>query len=170
MPITDPLNQDRPTNFHLSQQKINILNCPSTSNPDRRDGAPEAWTETFAVTDYSAVLGVSPRCIAALPTTSTGVRPGQGILSQTNRGGSADVKDGLSTTILFAECAGRPNIYRTGREVGGGIATERINGGAWARPGSDFYIDGSKIEDPTTNLQHFQKQQLVPVLRITYLA
>jgi prepilin-type N-terminal cleavage/methylation domain-containing protein/prepilin-type processing-associated H-X9-DG protein len=146
-------NQDNPTNYHIAKQKLPILNCPSSTNPNREDGAPEAmtWTEEFAITDYSAVLGATPRLIRALPTGTSGVSPGQGILSQTGSPGrSSDVKDGLSNTIMFAESAGRPTLYRNGKEAGLGTSSNRVNGGGWARPGSDFYIDGAKIDDPAT--------------------
>jgi prepilin-type processing-associated H-X9-DG protein len=60
------------------------------------------------------------------------------------------VKDGLSNTIMFAECAGRPSVYRNNREIGSGVTSNRINGGGWARPASDFFIDGAKITNPQT--------------------
>ncbi len=161
---TDPFNQDNPTNFHIAKQKLPILNCPSSTNPNREDGAAEvAWNEEFAITDYSAVLGATPRLIHALPTGTSGVAPGQGILSQMSPGRASDVKDGLSNTIMFAESAGRPTLYRNGKEAGLGTSSNRVNGGAWARPESDFYIDGAKIDDPATRRARFSPGVAMPL-------
>lgn len=172
MPVarTGPLNQDFPSNRQLAEQRLPILLCPSSTNPERLDGDPEvksapyanaAWTESVAVTDYSAVLGASPRLVLAIgaaqsPSTTTpaGVRAGNGILSSARPGRSSDVKDGLSNTIMYAESAGRPEVYRNGRKVGE-LNQFRLNGGGWARPGSDFYIDGAKITNPQTKTAGF---------------
>ncbi len=83
-----------------------------------------------------------------------GVRAGNGILSSARPGRSSDVKDGLSNTIMYAESAGRPEVYRNGRKVGE-VTAHRVNGGGWARPGSDFYIDGAKITNPQTRAATF---------------
>jgi|GEM_PF-82979 len=74
----------------------------------------------------------------------------------------ADVTDGLSSTILFAESAGRPYRYVKG---GNRLTTQAaiaaaattppqkadnfVNGGAWARPCSDLQIRGA-LDDGTT--------------------
>jgi prepilin-type N-terminal cleavage/methylation domain-containing protein len=60
----------------------------------------------------------------------------------------ADATDGLSTTILAAESAGRPFLYRkTGRadDASNKFPTLRVNGGGWVRPASDISIDGSNV-------------------------
>jgi prepilin-type N-terminal cleavage/methylation domain-containing protein/prepilin-type processing-associated H-X9-DG protein len=160
---TTSLNQDFPTNYWLSQQQIKLLNCPSSTNPEREDGAAEAaWNAEFAVTDYSAILGVTARLIEALPMGTTGVYMGHGVLSQSNPGRSSDVKDGLSNTLLFGESAGRPAIFRSGREIGDGVGTNQINGGGWARPESDFFVDGAKLKDPQTREVTFNPLTTVP--------
>ncbi len=57
-----------------------------------------------------------------------------------------DATDGLSNTILLAESAGRPFVYR-GRsradDTSGQFPTRRTNAGGWVRPASDLSIDGS---------------------------
>jgi prepilin-type processing-associated H-X9-DG protein len=56
----------------------------------------------------------------------------------------AEVIDGTSNTVAFAESAGRPSVYRKGgRLFGGSTLTNRVNAGGWCRPASDFSIDGS---------------------------
>jgi prepilin-type N-terminal cleavage/methylation domain-containing protein/prepilin-type processing-associated H-X9-DG protein len=57
-----------------------------------------------------------------------------------------DATDGLSNTILLAESAGRPFVYR-GRsradDTSGQFPARRTNAGGWVRPASDLSIDGS---------------------------
>jgi prepilin-type N-terminal cleavage/methylation domain-containing protein/prepilin-type processing-associated H-X9-DG protein len=58
----------------------------------------------------------------------------------------ADCEDGLSQTILAAESAGRPFLYRkTGRadDATNKFPLLRVNAGGWVRPASDISIDGS---------------------------
>jgi hypothetical protein len=52
------------------------------------------------------------------------------------------VSDGLSNTILFAESAGRPALYRKNIVVTSDLLTARANGGGWCRPASDILVKG----------------------------
>lgn len=52
-----------------------------------------------------------------------------------------DVTDGLSKTIMYAESAGRPYLYRRGALIET-FPDKRVNGGGWCRPASDISIDG----------------------------
>ena len=154
-----------PTNRAIAEIRQPLFNCASSTNPERRDGDPEikaapyvnaGWTESVAVTDYSAVLGVSYR-LAAFSMPTAPIFAGPGILSQTNPGRMGDVRDGLSTTIMYAESAGRPTIYRKNRIPAGGasVAGNHTNGGGWARPGSDFFVDGARITNVATGTADF---------------
>jgi prepilin-type processing-associated H-X9-DG protein len=59
----------------------------------------------------------------------------------------ANVTDGLSNTIAFAESAGRPFVYRKGGKlVSGDSVAHRVNAGGWSRPASDFSLDGSSLD------------------------
>jgi prepilin-type processing-associated H-X9-DG protein len=62
----------------------------------------------------------------------------------------SDVLDGLSQTILYAESAGRPFLYRRGRKINSDLAAARVNAGGWARPASDFSVDGSSYDGTTS--------------------
>ena len=137
-------------NLPITSQKVKILQCPSSPNPDRKDGDPQtnAWN-TVAVTDYAASTGV-----AASASTTGAFQPG--ILEKNRTPGNrlADVTDGLSNTIAITESAGRPQIYQLGKPVGtASVNGTQINGGGWARPASDldFYsatADGTTYPGP----------------------
>jgi prepilin-type processing-associated H-X9-DG protein len=58
------------------------------------------------------------------------------------------VTDGTSNTILLAESAGRPQVYRQGRAFGA-LPADKVNGGGWARPASDFDLKGSSSDGST---------------------
>lgn len=125
-----------PANLPLTSLPIKILQCPSTPNPDRKDGDPQTGTwNIIAVTDYAASSGVSP---VATNVNNTGAYQA-GILEKNRVPGNRllDVTDGLSNTFAIVESAGRPQIYRNG-QVYGTVPAQKVNGGGWARPGSDL--------------------------------
>jgi len=58
----------------------------------------------------------------------------------------SDASDGLSTTILVAESAGRPFVYRKrsrADDATNKFPAQRVNAGGWVRPASDISIDGA---------------------------
>jgi prepilin-type N-terminal cleavage/methylation domain-containing protein/prepilin-type processing-associated H-X9-DG protein len=137
-------NWHHPDNLPVTSQPIAVFLCPSAPEPDRLDGLPEAnpWTANLvAVTDYSPTIGVDQRLLAAGLVDQAGA----GILTKNGKPKMSDVTDGLSHTILYAESAGRPYVYRKGKRVGD-LATHRVNAGGWARPASDFSVDGSTFD------------------------
>ena len=88
-------------------------------------------------------------------TTPSG---GDGLLSKDYGDGFkpklSDAIDGLSNTILVAESAGRPRLFRKRSEVqadssGNKFPALRTNGGGWSRPASDISIDGSNAVGTT---------------------
>lgn len=155
---TTALVETAPTNRAIADIRLPLLNCPSSTNPDRKDSDPAAWNTSnipLAITDYSPVLGVSIRATAFVPAPVPPIIAGAGILSQSSPGRMSDVKDGLSTTIMYAESAGRPTIYRKNKVFGGDTSTNRVNGGAWVRPASDFFVDGARITNVATGVAEF---------------
>jgi prepilin-type processing-associated H-X9-DG protein len=68
-----------------------------------------------------------------------------GVFPQNSNATFANVTDGLSSTIAFAESAGRPSHYILGK-VQGNLSTTRVNGGGWGRAATDILFAGS---DPT---------------------
>jgi prepilin-type N-terminal cleavage/methylation domain-containing protein/prepilin-type processing-associated H-X9-DG protein len=174
-PVT-ALNQLDPTNAQLSGTKISVYLCPSSTSPDRKDYDPQGTgpganlapsgssggntsLAFVAPTDYSPTLGVSGWLRPSTPASGVNYpvdASGLGILSNsdpTQQPRLSDVKDGLSNTILYAESAGRPDVYRRNRRFGSQPGN-RINAGGWSRPASDFWVDGAFV-DQTTQVASF---------------
>lgn len=149
---------------------IPLLNCPSA--PDRKgfewavlvDYA-DATTTTMtltprafyngATTDYTNIGGISTALNNTLPTTQRHPDPiNAGILKVTPVR-TTEISDGLSNTILVAECAGRPNLYQKGVLVPDGASPKTWSGsstvtrpfptgGVWASHNKGFVIDGAQ--------------------------
>ena len=134
-------------NLPVTSLPIPSYNCPSTPVSKKRlDGIPEnsPWVGVVATTDYSPTIGVDPRLLSAglVDFADTGMLPKNG------EPRFADVTDGLSNTLMYAESAGRPAIYRKGKAYGS-LPTDRLNAGGWSRPASDFSLDGSSYDGTT---------------------
>jgi prepilin-type N-terminal cleavage/methylation domain-containing protein len=123
-----------PTNLPIAAQKVKVFQCPTTQDPDRKDGDPQTNTwNLVAVTDYAASTGVAAIATTVNPTGKT--QPG--ILEKNATVKVGSVSDGLSNTLLVVESAGRPQIWRKGKAYGT-VPTQKVNGGGWCRPASDL--------------------------------
>lgn len=138
-------NWSAPQNSTVGLSNINTLVCPSVPRTGRLDGDPQppmVWSASAAaVTDYSPTIGVDDRLASAGLVNASG----PGMLPKNSKPRFAEVTDGASNTVAFAESAGRPFVYRKGRGDLGDSLTHRVNGGGWSRPASDFSIDGSTV-------------------------
>src|SRR5262245_15566646 len=137
-------NWNDPANAPVTQLVVRSFLCPSTPVPKRLDGLPEAspWEPNVAaVTDYSPTIGVDERLQAASLVDFAG----PGMMPKNTEPRLAQVIDGLSNTILYAESAGRPFLFRRNQRVGS-LPGNRVNGGGWVRPASDFSVDGSSYD------------------------
>jgi prepilin-type N-terminal cleavage/methylation domain-containing protein/prepilin-type processing-associated H-X9-DG protein len=137
-----------PANLPVTSQTIPSYNCPSTAADKKRlDGIPESspWTPVVATSDYSPTIGVDQRLVASglVDYADNGMLPKNGDPR------FADVTDGLSNTLMYAESAGRPFVFRKGLKKFGNYPTDRLNAGGWARPASDFSLDGSSYDGAT---------------------
>jgi prepilin-type N-terminal cleavage/methylation domain-containing protein/prepilin-type processing-associated H-X9-DG protein len=131
-------------NRPVVSRAIPTLLCPSSPNPERLDGLPEGnpWRPDIAApTDYSPTIGVDKR----LKDAGLVEHDGKGLLPKNEKPRLGEATDGLSHTIMYAESAGRPYLYRQGKQVGD-LTTHRVNAGGWCRPASDFSVDGSSYD------------------------
>ncbi|WP_145279650.1 DUF1559 domain-containing protein [Tautonia plasticadhaerens] len=146
-PVYDSMNFDYSwgarENSTTVLTRINTFLCPTSPDPDRLDGIPEITPFVANIctpTDYSPTIGVDPRLVSA---GLVGI-DGKGIMVKNEKPRFADVKDGLSNTIMIAESAGRPYLYRKGgNQISADLVAHRVNAGGWSRPASDFSVDGS---------------------------
>ncbi len=147
-------NYDQTLNWHDASnaaavnQRIPVLQCPSSPKPERLDGLPETspWVQNVgAATDYSPTIYVDQRLYDLGLVAEAGV----GALEYNGRVSLSDITDGLSNTILYAESAGRPYLYQKKKLISNDLVSRRVNAGAWCRPASDISIDGAS-EDGTT--------------------
>lgn len=140
------VNWSHANNLPLTSRQVPPFQCPSSPEPKRLDGDPQlTWTQIVAVTDYSPTTGIDQRLVT-LGLVDNVSR--EGMLPKNSEPRMADVLDGLSNTILYAESAGRPFVYRKSRKIGA-LPTNRTNAGGWARPASDFALDGASYDGST---------------------
>ena len=133
------------SNLPLTSQPIKLLQCPATPNQDRKDGDPQTNTwNIVAPTDYAAVTGVAAYATNVNPTGV--VQPG--IMEKNALVRLSMVTDGLSSTLMVVESAGRPQIFRRGIAYGS-VPAQKINGGGWARPASDLTYQTSSPDGTT---------------------
>src|SRR5438067_3773557 len=145
-------NWDDPKNLPVTSVPVKLLQCPSNPLPDRKDGNQQlgaGWAPVVATTDYGPITAVSPQLAALYPSQIPQDAAAQiGFLARNTKPTFADCTDGTSNTILIAESAGRPTVYRRGVAVGDpqGNPPVRVNGGGWARAASDFDLKGSSSD------------------------
>lgn len=166
------LNWSDPANLPVTSSPLPGFSCPSAVDPKRKDGdisASGGWTPIVACTDYGATIAVDGNLTSSATYYGTMDVPAdlRGILARSTgttstgtpqqRNTFANVTDGLSNTILYAESAGRPYVYRRGNaKIGDPYSTtspNRVNGGGWSRPASEIVFrsviaDGSSSPGP----------------------
>jgi prepilin-type N-terminal cleavage/methylation domain-containing protein/prepilin-type processing-associated H-X9-DG protein len=151
-------NWGDPLNRVAVNTPLPTLHCPSSPiDIGQLDGLPEVspWDPVVSSpTDYSPTVWVHKRLADAnlvdlVGTTNVdGNYPG--IMEYNNTAASfKDVTDGLSNTILFAESAGRPYLFRKNVQVSGDLIAARVNGGGWCRPASDIIVFGLSADGAT---------------------
>ena len=141
-------------NGTTARTQLKVFNCPATPVTGRfqsKKETPPEQDKIGACADYFAGEGV----VATIAAEGPGLLPGgaalPGVLAafpeRTNFG---SVSDGTSNTILFAECAGREDIWR-GREITPAQTDRsqpnvaRARGGAWATNDNPYAI-GARIQ------------------------
>ncbi len=134
-----------------------VFACPSTPDADRRD---QLHVPGAAPTDYGAVVEVKAAMFTdVIGIADPGPRARTGALAEHAANPVRDIRDGASSTILLAECAGRPAAYVLGRPMNASqfqaYAEDEIvdisgryfaaEGSGWADP--DSAIDGIGFRD-----------------------
>jgi prepilin-type N-terminal cleavage/methylation domain-containing protein/prepilin-type processing-associated H-X9-DG protein len=125
------------------------------------DYSPTVYVDAALVnTTGTASDNLADVAASTAPTSAgnTKASPGDGLMSKDYGDGYKpalkDASDGLSNTILLAESAGRPQVWRGRKRADGTTAAEqfpqrRTNAGGWVRPASDLSIDGSSANGAT---------------------
>jgi prepilin-type N-terminal cleavage/methylation domain-containing protein/prepilin-type processing-associated H-X9-DG protein len=138
------------------QKHLSIFICPSTPNPQRLQNKAEVAPEqnkVGACGDYFAPEGVNIAINNELPTAQqfpAGTELRGFLRAFPEKVTLLTASDGTSNTILFAECAGREDVWR-GRTVTPAAADKtlsncaRARGGAWATNDNPYEI-GQRIE------------------------
>jgi prepilin-type N-terminal cleavage/methylation domain-containing protein/prepilin-type processing-associated H-X9-DG protein len=150
-------------NATLVATRLAVFECPSTPEDSRLDGDPQYFTLTpppadwtasrcAAPTDYVPITQVNQRLVDFQVNgqyiVDQNVGDLTGMLLRNTNATLRQVTDGTSHTILLAESAGRPYVYRRNGRVGD-LPNNRVNGGGWCRPASEIMLDGSS-EDGVT--------------------
>jgi len=138
----------------------NVSASPGFAAPS--DYGPTTYVDNALANTTSPLVpddNKADKAAAAAPVADKGnttPSTGDGLLPKDYGDGSkpkfSDATDGLSQTILAAESAGRPLLYRkTGRadDTTNTFPALRVNGGGWVRPASDISIDGSSVTGTT---------------------
>jgi prepilin-type N-terminal cleavage/methylation domain-containing protein len=146
-----------PGNVVASAQFISIAQCPAAASPDRLDCNPalttgsQGWDGTknpfFAgTTDYAGNYGVHDSLVNSTVLTTPPVNQYGPVINANGTDSFpitlSDITDGTSSTIWAVESAGRPYLYQGSVRQGVDLTKHSVNGGAWSRPGSDFWLIG----------------------------
>ena len=155
-------------NRALVRTQLPLLQCPSTPIPNRMQDKIANPRKTGACGDYFLVAGTgtSFNVAASLPGPApTATVPGateewSGCVSTNNakrpKSTLSKITDGLSKTILLAECAGREDVWRervryeaNADDVSGNTACARARGGAWATNDNPYAFGESLLSGCT---------------------
>jgi prepilin-type processing-associated H-X9-DG protein len=133
-----------PANQPAVATQLKVLQCPA-AEPNRvvdasHPGGAFVNGGQGACTDYSPVAGVRP-ALAALGLIDP---PGsyEGALPVNRMTRLVELTDGTSSTLLVAEDAGRPQLWRAGRPVSGPFSY----GGPWASSANPVVIGGASAD------------------------
>jgi prepilin-type N-terminal cleavage/methylation domain-containing protein/prepilin-type processing-associated H-X9-DG protein len=118
---------DDPQNRGIaSQTRIDALICPAAP-PDRADKKYNLSGFTSGITDYVALRYIrnnvwqagNPLAADPFPHTNTLIQTRGGLTPNVfgMSGNLNQITDGTSSTILFAEVAGRPQVWRLGQKL-----------------------------------------------------
>ena len=115
------INWHEPANLAIFGSRLKVVECPSSpSNGQVIDGAPDtspAWTNIVANGDYAGFYGVDPQLATLGLINVESGRVDNGAISKSVKLTFGSFSDGLSNTLHLTESAGRPNLYRNGKQI-----------------------------------------------------
>ena len=133
-------------NQPLMSHPLKLFQCPSAPGENRYYTAPPfspaPGGKKAACGDYAPTWGVNS-VLAAMGLIKAGADY-QGALVPEQWTCLTQIIDGAANTIMIAEDAGRPALWRVGRRIAG--SDQAVKGGAWAGPNNGFVIDGSTLD------------------------
>ena len=160
------LGWQTPENVTVTNKSVEVFINPASPEPTRLDDKPEAspWNGLVSVTDYATITHVAK----ALFDGGYVDEHGEGAIPKNKKSSLADIRDGLTNTLLLVDSAGRPYHYIKGKRNGnpydsgtsGGTGTsnqsdvKRVNGGGWSRNANDISLEGftvTRTVNSTTN-------------------
>jgi prepilin-type N-terminal cleavage/methylation domain-containing protein/prepilin-type processing-associated H-X9-DG protein len=154
------------TDITVTQVQIQNLLCPSTTTKNRFHHDWQTPTTIYgAAIDYAAVKGVDvsletagfadvlgPATPAVIPARK-GMMVADANTTDKRPRVLGECKDGTSNTIAIAEVAGRPGLWRAGKQITHAVFDPTrapadanggdIPGGAWAEQQNGFLLNGS---------------------------
>ena len=127
-----------PGNAAAVRSRIPIFFCPVSGDQMRIDTFNSApFTNIQAsISDYAPCNGVDSALATAGLIQTVSIY--QGVMRVNILATFADIRDGSSNTILIAECAGRPQRWRSTGALSGG----RRSGGGWADSEAEYILHG----------------------------
>lgn len=138
------LNWWAPVNLAAGANRLTVYQCPAVpEQPVIRSAVAKpprpvmTFARPLAGSDYEALMGVRALIAPVLYTSSELTR---GVMFRNSRVRFADITDGTSQTIVIAECAARPSVYR-GRMHRPDLANDQ--GFGWIDSEGGFSLDGS---------------------------
>ena len=138
--------------FHPDNQpavttQLKVAQCPS-AEPNRvvTGGRGLGYGGKAACADYAPIRVVDPALVNSGLVDKVAIYQGS---MCTNFMGNIDrsIPDGLSTSILFGEVAGRPESYVAGRKVPG---SDEVLGGPWASMENGLIVKGHSFDGTTS--------------------
>jgi prepilin-type N-terminal cleavage/methylation domain-containing protein/prepilin-type processing-associated H-X9-DG protein len=136
-------NWDDPLNYVAVQTQLPVFNCPSTLEPTRQDTTIAAQP---AGGDYHAMNAIKDfvaiNCFGLTRITNKDDPRIVGVMMRNQNTRFAQIVDGMSTTILVAEDAGRPRLYNSLWQVYDPVGKQ----GGWADPNGAFSLDGANSD------------------------
>lgn len=162
-------NWNDSSNQAARMTRVSTFECPSTNRPGQAfeyttvngSSQPRALVEGAPI-DYANTSGLGSGLDFRLNNLGTEAR--KGIISFGAPAKLAAVTDGMSNTIMFAECAGRPYLWQRGRQIASPLppgtpptpktwSTSNpypfITGGTWASSLKGMSIDGASFDGVT---------------------